>query len=145
MKSLEKKIRQMIISEINDKEQAPKSYTQKVKDWIRSNGMRVDIGPKIFTVWDDNGKVLHKTTNSFFRSAHLQSFVNQICKIKNIPNDFDPYVKSTKNTDLIKKVMLEYKTKLMQLKKSFHDELSSEISESESNGYFRKLIGSLNF
>jgi hypothetical protein len=60
-----------------------------VKEWFESNGLEVIIKPKQFIVKKDGKVIFQRQVNSFFRSSHLESYVNQVAKLLNIPNDFD--------------------------------------------------------
>lgn len=65
------------------------SHTQQVKNWFASKNLTVDYSnKKQFYVYQNGELILHKKTNSFFRSAHLETIINQTCKLIGIENDF---------------------------------------------------------
>lgn len=82
-------IKQIIKEEVGKSlTEAEDSYTTKVINWFTSKGLEVDRDSKNFRVYKDGKEIFKRSTKSFFRSAHLDSFVNQVSKILNIDNDF---------------------------------------------------------
>lgn len=64
------------------------SYAQKFRNWVTNLGLQIDLSGKQLDVTKNGQTILRKTTNSFFRSAHLDSFANQIAKKLGVENDF---------------------------------------------------------
>lgn len=68
------------------------SFTQVVRDWFKSKGYDLNMSKNLFQVYDKSGEMIfERKTNSFFRSAHLESFANQVAKQEGFRNDLPEY------------------------------------------------------
>lgn len=91
-------------------EDSPPSYAQRFRDWCKSKGLQIDMGNGYLTITQDGKDTLSKKTNSFSRSAHLDSFANQISKKLGIENDFSP---TQPKTQKIGDVLDRYKSRFI--------------------------------
>jgi hypothetical protein len=64
-------------------------FIQQVRDWFKTKGLDAKITSNTIDVKKNGQTVFSKETDYFFRSAHLLSFINQVCKKLNIKNDFN--------------------------------------------------------
>ncbi len=121
-------------------EESKPSYAQTFRDWCISKGLKVDMGSGYLSVTKDGKDILNKKTNSFFRSAHLDSFVNQISKKLGIENDF----KSTQpKPQKIGDVINRYTPKFIEYIIEMRDTLAKTegFSEGEIKDYLIQLVG----
>lgn len=120
-------------------EESPPSYAQKFRDWCKSKGLDVDMGKGYLDVSEDGKTILTKKTNSFFRSAHLDSFANQISKKLGIDNDFN----TTKIPPMkIGDVLNKYKPKFIEYIAEMRNTLvkTGTFNEKDLKDYLIQLI-----